>query len=466
MLFTATAFLVEFQCTFLTHPIKIKLEIFRIYRWPRGQQEKHMDDQKTQEQTSTEPVSFYDRPNVHKEDIPIGGGVPFAYESVTNSALGIGGVYGTWGLSIDNKTLPDFIANRVGAPLNDANRMELASLGFVNRYHVPNISDEALEEVEITAGAQLLREAARANGWEPSDVEAVLVGMSAPVCEDYTQRIAKEAGIEENALKVSVHKACDSSVSALHMALNPALDVYRQMGRNLAEELAGKKVLVAGIEGLSRFLRGSNDLNALQLFGNGAGVIGVIPGKTIKFLVGKAQEVFDEKGVLAVRMDYPHSGKKVEGQSMIEVSRAEANHIRIAGLMHVPEEGDGRPVDMAGPMGMVKLFVRNGVQVVSDVYQSYRKLMADLGTSQKTFVTTIVHHANYKINNLKALQLQKEGIQLSMPWLLSEFGNVSAASNMIAFLRKLSELKPGDHILIDGFGAGTYYDVLAVSLGE
>jgi 3-oxoacyl-[acyl-carrier-protein] synthase III len=51
-----------------------------------------------------------------------------------------------------------------------------------------------------------------------------------------------------------------------------------------------------------------------------------------------------------------------------------------------------------------------------------------------------------------------------MPWLLSDFGNVSAASNMIAFLRELPKLKPGDHVLFDGFGAGTYYDVLAVAL--
>ncbi len=53
-----------------------------------------------------------------------------------------------------------------------------------------------------------------------------------------------------------------------------------------------------------------------------------------------------------------------------------------------------------------------------------------------------------------------------MPWLLQEFGNVSAASNMIAFLRELPRLKPGDHIMFDGFGAGTYYDVFVVSLGE
>ena len=51
-----------------------------------------------------------------------------------------------------------------------------------------------------------------------------------------------------------------------------------------------------------------------------------------------------------------------------------------------------------------------------------------------------------------------------MPWVLSEFGNVSAASNMIAFLRQLDGLRPSDHILLYGFGAGTYYDALAVEL--
>jgi len=70
-----------------------------------------------------------------------------------------------------------------------------------------------------------------------------------------------------------------------------------------------------------------------------------------------------------------------------------------------------------------------------------------------------------KINQLKEKHLQREGVNIPMPWLLKEFGNVSAASNMIAFLRKLSALKPRDNVLFDGFGAGTYYDVLAVELG-
>jgi 3-oxoacyl-[acyl-carrier-protein] synthase III len=405
--------------------------------------------------------SFFARPHVRQEVIPVAGGIPIGIERVINSEVGIGGAYGTWGGSYDNAHLKDLIEQRLGEPLSDDEKMNLAELGFVNRHHIPNLTDEEHLELEVEVGSRLLREAALANGWQPGEVQAVLIGMSGPVADDYVEQICRRAGISDSALKVSVHKACDSSVGGLNLALNPGLAAAGQT--NIAEELYGKKVLVGGIEGLSRFIRRTRDKSALQLFGNGAGVIGVIPGTTMKFLVGKDHEAFDEEGVLAVRMFYPHSGQRISGHSMIEVSQDGQSHIRVAGLMHEPENGDA--IAMAGPMGMVKLFVRTGVQVVSEVYKSYQRLMDKLGMPDKPIAVAIVHHANYKINKLKEKHLQREGISFPMPWLLSEFGNVCAASNMIAFLRQLPSLKPGDHILFDGFGAGTYYDVLAVAMG-
>jgi 3-oxoacyl-[acyl-carrier-protein] synthase III len=415
-----------------------------------------MDTSKVLDQLTGAIPSFFKRPHVQKEIIPVAGGIPFGVERISNSRVGIGGAYGTWGDSYDNQTLPDLVAQRMGAPLNDEDKMSLADLGFVSRHHIQDLGKAEHLELELEVGSRLLHEAALANGWEPGDVEAVLIGMSGPIADDYVEQICKRAGIPESALKVSVHKACDGSVGGLNLALNPGLGYSKQF--NIAEELYGKKVLVGGIEGLSRFTSRAHDKNALQLFGNGAGVIGVIPGETMKFLVGKSHEAFDDEGVLAVRMYYPHSR-----QSLLEVSRADQSHIRVAGLMHEPS--NGQAIEMAGPMGMVKLFVRTGVQVVADVYQSYRDLMENLGMPDKSFAVAIVHHANYKINKLKEKHLAKLGISFPMPWLVSDFGNVSAASNMIAFLRQLPNLKPGDHILFDGFGAGTYYDVLAVSLG-
>jgi 3-oxoacyl-[acyl-carrier-protein] synthase III len=410
--------------------------------------------------------SFFDRPNVELGTIQVGEGIPYGIERVTNPAVGIGGVYGTWGQSYDNESLPYFLEQRLGRPLSASERLNLSELGFRNRHHLPlTLTQEEHNHLEIEIGTRFLQEAIRACNWQPSEVEAVLIGMSAPISEDYLNRITRAAGIPESALKVAIHKACDGSTSSLHLALNPDLPENQQLPQNIAESLYGKKVLVGGIEGLSRFIVSSHDAIALQMFGNAAGVMGVIPGQTMKFLAGKSREVFDDEGVLQVAMYYPHSKQKqkVDGETNIDVTRPLENNIRVAGLMHEPE--DGSSISMAGPMGMVKLFVRTGVQVVRDVYTAYQNKLDELGMAGKSLAVAIVHHANYKINKLKEKHLQNEGIHLPMPWLLSEFGNVSAASNMIAFLRELPNLKPFDHVLIDGFGAGTYYDALAVELG-
>ena len=406
-------------------------------------------------------TSFFERPNVKMEVIPVAGGIPFGMESVTNSALGLGGAYAAWGPSYNNQQLPAFVSKRLGAPFAESEAMNLSELGFVSRHHIQDLTEAEHLEAELEVGSRLLRQAARANGWKPSEVDGVLLGMSGPVSLDYVEEISRRAGIRPEALTVSVHKACDGSMGALNLALNPELGLTGEI--NLAEELAGKKLLVGGIEGLSRFTSRAKDKNALQLFGNGAGVIGIVPGENIKLLVGRSSENYDDEGLLQVAMYYPHSKEMAPGKSLLEVYQEDSNKIRVSGMMHEP--ADGLPIVMAGLMGMVKLFVRSGVQVVTDVFQEYTTLMDKMGTPDHKIDMGIVHHANYKINLLKAKQLLKDGIQYPMPWLLNDFGNVSAASCMIAFLRQLPNIKPGDHVMFDGFGAGTYYDVMAVSMG-
>lgn len=420
-----------------------------------------MVEKTDQTENRGEMKSFFRQPGVERSTIPVGEGVPLGLMSSFNAELGIGGVYGAWGESYDNNTLPELIQRRLGMSLDTDDRMNLAELGFLHRHHSPELSDEDHLELELEVGARLLRHAAQSNGWKTSDVQGVLIGISFPIVDDYIDRIADRAGIPTNALKCSVHKACDGSMGALHAALNPKLAKSGQ--RNIAQELHGKKVLVGGIEGLSRFTGLAQDKNAAQLFGNGGAMIGITPGENMRFLVGKSHESFDEEGTLKVRMYYPHSRSWIPGDSMVEVSEEGPSHVRLAGFMHEPE--NEAPVAMDALMGMVKLFVRTGVNVVADVVQEYQSLMNKLNMPDKSIAVGIVHHANLKINKLKVKRLRKKGIQFPMPWLLSEFGNVSSASNLIAFLRQLKHIRSGDHVLFDGFGAGTYYDVFAVSVG-
>jgi 3-oxoacyl-[acyl-carrier-protein] synthase III len=384
--------------------------------------------------------------------------VPLGIERVSNPATGLGGAYGTWGECCDNSALPAAVEQVLGHPL-ESGPLNVGDFGFFYRHHVSLLSQAEHEELEVQVGARYLTEGCHAAGWEPGDVDAVLIGITTPVVPDYVERIAARAGVPERSLKVSVHKACDGSVAALNLALNPTLSGFEPAG-NLARELEGKKVMVGGIEGLSRVMQEVRDAQALQIFGNGAGVIGVIPGETMRFIAGESQAVYDEEGLLQVRMTYPHSRA-----SLLEIQQTGEHSLRFAGLQHEPEAGAG-PIVMAGPMGMVKLFVRNGVVAVRNVYGAYRERTGRTDMPGKDIAVAFVHHANLKINQLKAKQLQKEGIAIPMPWLLSEFGNVSAASAMIAFLRKLGDLRSGDHIMFDGFGAGTYYDVVAVEIGR
>jgi 3-oxoacyl-[acyl-carrier-protein] synthase III len=408
--------------------------------------------------------SFFDEPGVQVEEIPVGPGVPLGIETVSNPGVGIGGAYGAWGDAYDNAALPELLKECWGRELQESEIMNLADLGFVSRHHVPDLPDELQTDLEVQVGARFVIEAAHANGWEPGEVEGLLLGVTLPVVPDYTERVARLAGIPESALMVSVHKACDGSVAGLNLALNPNLPSTLGAASAVAERLYGKRVLIGGIEGLSRTLRASQDMQAQQLFGSAAGVIGVIPGKTMKFIVGGSQEVYDQEGLLQVHMYYPHARQFSPDAPLIDVTVAD-NHIRVAGFQHEPA-APTRTVMMAGPMGMVKLFVRNGVVGVRGVMESYRRRMGELGMPGKDITIAIAHHANLKINQLKDRYLQKEGVHLNIPWLLTEFGNVSAASCMIAFLRALQRLSPGDHVLFDGFGAGTYYDVLVVELGS
>ena len=87
-------------------------------------------------------LSFFERPDVEKGVVPIGQGVPFGLARVTNSQVRIGGVYGTWGESYDNASLPRMLESRLGAPIPDSERLNLAELGFLSRHHITSLSRE------------------------------------------------------------------------------------------------------------------------------------------------------------------------------------------------------------------------------------------------------------------------------------------------------------------------------------
>ena len=64
-----------------------------------------MEKKHDHSENSSPSKSFFDRPTVLKEEIPVGKGVPVGFEEVYHSEIQIGGVYGTWGEGYDNEAL-------------------------------------------------------------------------------------------------------------------------------------------------------------------------------------------------------------------------------------------------------------------------------------------------------------------------------------------------------------------------
>src|ERR1041385_1796809 len=124
-------------------------------------------------------ISFFDRPNVEKGIINVGQGIPFGIECVTNSSIGIGGVYGTWGQSYDNESLPSFLEQRLGHPIPANEKLNLSELGFRNRHHVPlNLTREEHTRLEVEIGTKFLKEAIQACNWQPADRKSTRLNSS------------------------------------------------------------------------------------------------------------------------------------------------------------------------------------------------------------------------------------------------------------------------------------------------
>ena len=117
-------------------------------------------------------------------------GIPFGIEQVSNKELEMEAIR-AWGKSYDNANLPEFVESRTAQPWNKEDKMELGDLGFVSRQHVPILTQEENHQLELEDRTRLIEAAAQSNGWEPSEVEGLLVGMSGPISNDYLSEIAQ-----------------------------------------------------------------------------------------------------------------------------------------------------------------------------------------------------------------------------------------------------------------------------------
>jgi 3-oxoacyl-[acyl-carrier-protein] synthase-3 len=278
-------------------------------------------------------------------------------------------------------------------------------------------------ETTASLGIRAAREALLVAGLAPAQINMVIVATATP---EYV--FPSTASLIQDALGASAAGAFDLSAgcSGFIYALSVAANTVRSG--------AAEHVLVVGSETLSR-ITDWTDRNTCVLFGDGAGAV----------IVSSCPE---RCGVLATELGSDGSG----GELLIVPgggSRCPASHESISDRSHYIKM-NGREVFRFATTVMPK--ATEGV-------------IRKVGWRSADLTLIIPHQANTRIIQASAKRL---GLPMEKFFInLERYGNTSAASIPIALVEAISagQIKPGDKLVLVGFGAGLTWAAAAVQWG-
>lgn len=277
---------------------------------------------------------------------------------------------------------------------------------------------ESTSSMAVTAARRALERA----GLEPADIDLVIVGTATP---DY--QFPATACLVQDALGIAggafdLEAGCTSFVYALSIA---SAYVSTGMYRN---------VLVVGSEALSRILDWS-DRSTCVLFGDGAGAVVVSPGPHSTFA---PQWVLGSDGSGGKALCLPAGGSALPASS--------------------ETIGDGLHfIRMAGP----EVF-RFATRVVGE---ATRQVLDKAGLGIADIDVFIPHQANTRIidSAVRRVGIPEDRVFIN----IDRYGNTSSASIPIALYEaeEQGRLKPGDTVVMVGFGAGLTWAAGAIQWG-
>jgi len=268
-------------------------------------------------------------------------------------------------------------------------------------------------------GLRAAQRALEVAGLEPEAVDLIIAATSTPdtVFPATAVRIQKELGARR-AAGYDLSAACSGFVYALHQA------------RYLVEAGAARHVLVVGVDLLSR-ITDWTDRSTCVLFGDGAGAVVVAP-------------VAEGQGILASRL-----GADGEGGPHLYLDAPHARHTV-----------GGRPEE---PLPFIRM---NGQEIfkfaVRLVVEETQAVLDGLGLSVADLDLLVPHQANIRI-----IEAARERLGLAPEQVftnLERYGNTSTASIPLALDEawRAGRLKPGDLVVMVGFGGGLTWGTVAV----
>ena len=294
--------------------------------------------------------------------------------------------------------------------------------GILERRHAT--ADQATSDLAIAAAEDCLENA----GVAPEEIDLILVATMTP--DHYTP---------STACLVQDHFGCQAAA----MDLNAACSGFTYALITAAQFVHSggyRRVLVIGADVMSRVIN-PTDVKTYPLFGDGAGAALVGPGESLN------EDGLADVGILAYQLGADGSGGdllKVPAGGSREPVTAEALE---AGrhFLHM----DGRPV--------FKWAVRT-------VAESLKSVMEEAGVNSSDLAQVILHQANIRIIDaaISDLDLPADKVHVN----LERYGNTSAASIPLVLRETMQKglVKPGDKVLLCGFGAGLTWASCVIQL--
>jgi 3-oxoacyl-[acyl-carrier-protein] synthase-3 len=261
----------------------------------------------------------------------------------------------------------------------------------------------ATSDLAIPAAQKAIKDA----GIDPLELDLIIAGTCTPdtLFPSLATMIQHQVGAK-NAAAFDVSAAC----SGFNFALTVA--------NNFIENGTYKKILVVGADTLTKYLDWT-DRGTCILFGDGAGAV-----------------------VLAAAND----GAGIQNSFLKAEGEGGKFLVMPGGGSRDPENKNGRFIKMQG-QDVFKFAVRVLEEAILKVIEPAGLKLSDINL-------LIPHQANKRIINhvMKKFHLTEDQVFVN----LQNYGNTSAASIPIAIdeAKRAGRMKPGDNVVIVGFGAG------------
>ncbi len=277
--------------------------------------------------------------------------------------------------------------------------------GILSRRYAP--AEQATSDLAVEAARQAILNA-RVN---PRDIDLVIVGTFTPDhrCPSTACLVQDRLGLDAAAFDLQA--ACSGFVYAL------------TTGAQFVATGNSKLALVIGADCNSRIVD-PTDRKIAPLFGDGAGAV----------LLAKGEP---HQGLICYQIGADGSGGR---------------------LLECPSGGTRRPLtreDLEAGLHYMQMDGRNVFKwAVKKLAQTIELVLSKAGMSVYDVSLYLMHQANIRIINYAMEQL---GVPMDRVYNnLERYGNTSAASIPISLAEVLEQkrIKPGDTILLSGFGAG------------